>query len=464
MNKVDKACFYALLLLLVWLPIPLGSNRLWAWSLFEIAVSFVFIFFIISSYLANRKFPIERLTRFFWLILPLVTYQIWAFIQLVPIPIDTLSYISPNAYVFYKQFGHSFAPITLDPVATRMNLFKGITFTLFVLCVILFVNTPNRVKNVLLTLLLSGLFQATYGAFEILSGVEQSLIFELQVDRAATGSFIYKNHFANYLVMCLCSGIALIVANLHATSSGSWFVRFQRWISAILSGKMLVRLAMVVVVIALVMSRSRMGNTAFFVASCIGGIVALLFYKQKPRALVALIISVLMIDAIVVGSLFGVSKVQQRIAETSFTQETRDEVVEWSLPIISDFPLTGTGMGSFYSVFPAYSKYNIGFYDHAHNDYLQFAVEAGIPATLLLGFPCLWALWLCVKSMRTRNSRTLKGTALGCFMAILAMLIHISVDFMLQAPANAVTFLTILVLAGCSASMKISRRSEKDYV
>ncbi|MGD8110901.1 O-antigen ligase family protein [Vibrio sp. TRT 17S01] len=464
MDKVDKVCFHTLLLLLVWLPVPLGSNRVWAWSIFGTIISGVVIAFVISSLVTKRELPFNRLIRFGWLLVPLMLYLCWGIFQLIPLPMYILDFLSPNAYKFYSQFGLSFSPITLDPYATKVALLKGVYFLLFVISTILFVNTPNRIKKVLFALLLSGLFQGAYGAFEILSGAEHSLIFQLKVNKAATGSFVYKNHFANYLVMCLCMGLALIVANLHSTSSGSWFVRFKRWVGAILSGKMLVRLAMVVMVIALVMSRSRMGNTAFFVASCIGGIVALLFYKQKPRALVALIISVLMIDAIVVGSLFGVSKVQQRIAETSFTQETRDEVVEWSLPIISDFPLTGTGMGSFYSVFPAYSKYNIGFYDHAHNDYLQFAVEAGIPATLLLGFPCLWALWLCVKSMRTRNSRTLKGTALGCFMAILAMLIHISVDFMLQAPANAVTFLTILVLAGCSASMKISRRSEKDYV
>ncbi|MDN3684757.1 O-antigen ligase family protein [Vibrio sinaloensis] len=30
----------------------------------------------------------------------------------------------------------------------------------------------------------------------------------------------------------------------------------------------------------------------------------------------------------------------------------------------------------------------MGFYDHAHNEYFQFAVEVGIPATLMLGIMC----------------------------------------------------------------------------
>ena len=33
----DKALFWLLLVLLLWAPIPLGSNRVWAWSFLEVA-------------------------------------------------------------------------------------------------------------------------------------------------------------------------------------------------------------------------------------------------------------------------------------------------------------------------------------------------------------------------------------------------------------------------------------------
>ncbi|MCP3701018.1 MAG: O-antigen ligase family protein, partial [Aliivibrio sp.] len=233
----------------------------------------------------------------------------------------------------------------------------------------------------------------------------------------------------------------------------------------ILSRKMYIRLCLIIMVIALVMTRSRMGNTAFFAATTIGGIIALLFYKNKPRALTALVGSVIAIDTIIVGAWFGLAKVKQRLIETSLGAETRDQVDIWSLDIIRDFPWTGTGMGSFYTVFPMYSKSDIGFYDYAHNDYIQFMVEAGIPATLLLGSIILYSFWRALTVIRTRHSRTMKGIALGCMMSMIGMLIHISVDFNLQPMANAMTFILILFLANATAVLpaigKLDSQSNK---
>ncbi|WP_352260013.1 O-antigen ligase family protein, partial [Psychrobacter sp. TB55-MNA-CIBAN-0194] len=88
----------------------------------------------------------------------------------------------------------------------------------------------------------------------------------------------------------------------------------------------------------------------------------------------------------IIGAIFDVEKVKQRISETSLQSETRDEVVRDSIPLILDNPLLGSGGGTFYTAFPAYqSEPYSGYYDNAHNDYVQFAVELGIPTTALLG-------------------------------------------------------------------------------
>jgi O-antigen ligase len=214
-----------------------------------------------------------------------------------------------------------------------------------------------------------------------------------------------------------------------------------------LSAKMFIRLALVIMVIALVMTRSRMGNTAFFAATAIGGATALLLYSNRPRALTILIISVLAIDTFIVGAIFGLEKVQQRLVETSLVGESRDQVVWWSFNIIKDYPLTGTGMSTFYTVLPTYSEQYVGYYDYAHNEYVQFAVEAGLPATLMLGIMLVYALVASVNTIGRRQSRTMKGLALGCLMAIVGMLIHIAVDFNLQPMANAITFVFVLFAA-----------------
>jgi len=458
--RTNTFSFYALLLLLICLPIPLGANRVWAWSLVSIWVG-VMTMGMLSSYCKDwRQFPVRRLLRFAWLLAPMLAFQLWVVIQLLPLPISWLTNVSPLSASVNAQLGVKFGSITLDTYATLSTLQKGFTYLLFAINAIVLVNTPRKVKWVLAALLASGTFQAFYGAMVVLLGLKHSLVFELALPDVATGSFVYKNHLANYLMLCLCAGAGLLVSQLHVSSSSSWRERLARWIGGVLSIKMFVRIALIVMVIGLVMTRSRMGNTAFFAATLIGGVAALMFYRSKPRALVALIVSLLVIDTFVVGSVFGLAKVKQRLEETALTAETRDEVVAWSAEIIESVPIVGSGGGSFYTVFPAFSHSNLGFYDHAHNEYVQFAVEFGIPATIMLGVMCLYAIWLCVFAMRNRNSKTLKGTALGCLMAVVGMLIHISVDFNLQPTANAMTFVLILVLCGVSARMQIGTRRE----
>ncbi len=454
MSRTERFCFYNLVIMLVWLPIPLASHRVWAWSFFEAWISIVTLL-VVFTY--RSDFPWERVKCFAWLLIPLTLFQLWVASQLISIPASWLGYISPKAFDVYQLVGSDSLTISLDRYATLTGLLKGIGYTLFAFNAVMLVNSVNRVKVILYAIVISGTFQAFYGAMEVLLHTKVSWILGMVQSERANGTFVYKNHLANYLMMTLCIGTGLIISQLHQTPSGNWHERLKRWVSAILSSKMIVRLCLVIMVIALVMTRSRMGNSAFFLVTVIGGVVALLFYKNRPRALTVLMVSLIAIDTLVVGAVFGLSKVKDRIEATSVQAETRDQVVEWSMDIIRDYPYTGTGMGSFYSTFPGYTRYNVGYYNFAHNDYVQFFTEAGIPATLMLGAAVLWAIWLCFKAIRTRNSKTLKGTALGCLMAIIGMLIHITVDFNLQPPANAATFIMILVLAGCTINLKMTK-------
>lgn len=457
-SRLNTASFYSLISLLVWLPIPLGSNRIWAWALAGIWVCVCLGMSIMSFRSHWQAFPWQRLKQLQWLVIPLIAFQIWGMVQLIPLSESLLAILSPLASEAY-QVCDGAGSLSLDRFATYTSVVKGSVYVMFVLAAIILIDSKQRIRTVLVVMLLSGCIQAVYGALVVLLGFEFSPVFGIRLPDVATGSFIYKNHLANYLMMCLCLGAGLLVSQLHVTPSGSWAVRIQRWVSGLISNKMLVRCALIIMVIALVMTRSRMGNSAFFSATLIGGFVALAVYRHKPRALVTLVVSLLLVDTIVVGSLFGIAKVKDRLEQTSLTHETRDEVVQWSLDIIERVPLTGTGLGSFYSIFPAFSQANVGYYDHAHNEYAQFAIEAGLPATLLLGMLCLTALYKTIMTMRRRHSKTMKGTALGCFMAIVGMLIHISVDFNLQPSANAMTFLLVLVLSGVTSVLPSKQRS-----
>lgn len=412
---------------LLWSPIPLGSNRPWAWTLLELMIAFIFSLHLISVCFGRSPWFAGR----------------WQQISLLP-------FVAVLAVSGAQLF--SFAPwlSTVDPNQTEILWFKSLFYGLFAWLITGYFRSDSELKMLCYTVIASGVFQAAYGSILNLQGIELSPVFAVPEGNRARGSFVYQNHFANYLAMTLALGLGLLMAELSSRAmKWNWLNVSRTLLGSLLSTKILLRLALLIMMIGLVLSRSRMGNAAFFTALLLISAYAISFYKHKPALLKPLIISIFVFDIIAIGSLFGLEKLQQRYEETSFAAESRDEVIKDSLPAIADAPWFGQGGGSFYTVFPAYQPgYYHWFYDHAHNEYLQFSIELGVPLTLLLGFWLLWMLWLNLKTMRSKHNKLSRGIAFGCSVTILHMLMHNMVDFNLQAPANALLFITVLCLSG----------------
>jgi len=444
---MNTSLFYSFLLLIFWLPIPLGSNRPWAWGIIEIAAFTLLASYILLAVKSNEDI-FKKLAPYKFLILGFFTVQLWLVVQYIPLPDALVFFVSPNLTDIYINSAESFKTLSLDPSQTQVASFKGLAYFCMMLLSLLLVTTENRLKQLVIVMVLSGTFQAVYGSLQAMSGNELTWVFKVSNSDIATGGFIYKNHFANFLLLSLSMGIGLLVANLSHQRHNSTKAKLRELVGSFLQGKAVLRIALALMVIGLVMSRSRMGNAAFFIAMTATGIFAFFYFKNRTKGLTLLLISLFVIDTFILGAWFGLDKVKTRIEETSLSQETRDEVNIYGLELIQKYPLTGTGAGSFYTVFPMVQGDDVKlFYDHAHNDYLQFTIEYGIPFILLLAGLVLTSLWQSIYTMRYRKNNLMKGLAFGCMMAIIGMLIHISVDFNLQAPANAVYFILILTLA-----------------
>ncbi len=445
----NNGLFFTLLLLLVWLPIPLGSNRIWAWSIMEVVSYWLFIAIFLQYSLPKIR---ACLRPYKPLVVVLGLFQIWQLLQFTPLPPQLLNIVSPNSFAIQQFFvNDAWMTISLDVVASKIAFMKGLSYYLLLIVTLVLINTYHRLKWLMLTFVVAGTLQAVYGSLQALSGNDLTWFLGLKNADTANGSFIYKNHFANFLLLCLAIGVGYMVAGLVQTSALNRKDKMRHMLNTFLAGKAAVRIALAIMVIALVLSRSRMGNSAFFMAITLTGVLALWLIKNKNKNLALLLVSLLVIDTFILGAYFGIDKVKQRIEQTSMASETRDEVNVYSLELIKQFPETGTGGGSFYSTFPSVQGNDVfGYYDHAHDDYAQFAVEYGLPATIGLGMIVLLSLWHALVAMRERRSVLMQGLGFGSSMAIIGMLMHISVDFQLQAPANAAYFVIILGLAWLS--------------
>lgn len=460
MNKIDTTLFYCFLLLIFWLPIPLGSNRAWAWGIIEVsAFTMLATYFLLA--VKSKRNVFKELAPYKYLLVSFLLVQLWIVVQYIPLPISFIGFISPSLVDIYSNLESSLQTLSLSPSDTQIASFKGIAYFCLMLLSILMITNEKRLRQLLIVIVFSGTFQAVYGSIQALSGNEVSWVFEVVNTTIATGGFIYKNHFANFLLLCISMGIGLLVASLSGSNHSNHRARLRELVSGLLKGKAILRIALALMVIGLVMSRSRMGNAAFFTAMTMTGVFAFFYYKHKTKGLSILLVSLLIIDTFILGAWFGLDKLKTRIEQTALSQESRDEVNIYGLELIKRYPLAGTGAGTFYTVLPMVQGNDVKlFYDQAHNDYLQFTIEYGIPFTVVLASMVLMSLKQTIYTMRYRKNNLMRGTAFGCMMAILGMLIHISVDFNLQAPANAVYFILILTLSWQSRYLLRGQRSK----
>ncbi len=105
MLSFHKTLFFAFLLFVFWLPIPLGSNRPWAWSLNEIYVAFLLLGCLFLLPAAQCWLAIQRAKviliqwRFLLYGLGCKVGQVWGY---HPIKLWCLS-LPLNPYITYKS-------------------------------------------------------------------------------------------------------------------------------------------------------------------------------------------------------------------------------------------------------------------------------------------------------------------------------------------------------------------------
>ena len=440
-NRLLFACYLALI---VWAPIPLGSNRPWGWAILELWVFALAIWWLLDFARGRVQRSVAlKAARPALLCLGLWLGYVW--LQLLPLPLPLLEVLSPEAARWHAASAwpasSRFAPLTLDQYGTRDGALKSAAYVAFFMLSLALLDRRERISAAAYTLVISGFAQAMYGGLVSLSTPGAS----------ATGSFANRDHYAAYLVMCLSVGLGLLISNLTGEVSRSWKQFFRNTIGWILSRRMMLRLALVVMVVALVLTHSRMGNTSFFVSMLIAGAIGLFLAKRASKSIAVLIASLIIIDIFIVGAYFGVQRVLDRIEKTTMETENRDEIAIDALRMWKDYPVFGSGLGSFHVVFPRYPKQDLGaLYTHAHNDYLQFACETGFVGIALLGTLVFMSFLAALRAQIARRDPLMRAISLGAMMAIIALGLHSSVDFNLQIPANALTFMLLLALAWIS--------------
>ncbi|MDX8388466.1 MAG: hypothetical protein R8M46_08045, partial [Ghiorsea sp.] len=279
------------LALVFWLPLPLGSNRDWAVAIMEVWVFSLSFACLVAVYRNKISMP-QALVAAKPILYLLCAFLIWNMLQLMPLPISFLESFAPYSASIATAQNLTFASIAIDSQLALQSLFKSFTFVLTLVLFLLLINTQTKLKWFIYTVIAAGLFQAAYGSFMVLTHIEYSFFFAKDsYIGSATGTFINRNHLAGYLEMSLAIGIGFMISKLRSQSLQGWRDHLRHALNFLLSPKILIRLILIIMCIGLIISHSRMGNSAFFTSLFISGLVFLSFSKHASKSTTVFLIS-----------------------------------------------------------------------------------------------------------------------------------------------------------------------------
>jgi putative inorganic carbon (HCO3(-)) transporter len=397
---MQRFLFFLFCGILFWSPLPLGSHRVWSAALLEWLIAILFILWLLSKKTEEDSSQALRHNKV--IIGLFFAIPLWSAIQLIPLPPEILTWLSPQ-HLHYTANTQAWQSLSLDTGATLYKLQKSIAYALFFVLALVIVNTPQRLNLVAQTIVIGGVFQAAYGVLVVLGGSTFDIFNIAAVTgksftSSASGTFVNRNHLAGYLEMAIALGVGLLVTQI--LLSKDYFAGFRASLRNVmftmLSGKARLRVFLALMVVALVLSHSRGGNTAFFASLGICGVAGLWLYRKhhKAKSLALLFGSLIAVDVLILGSWFGLDKLAARLETTEIQHEGRTFVFQNNLELLSDFWLTGSGAGSYYSIFPNYrDNQSFYFYDFAHNDFLQIGIEYGLIGSLFFGLIVVLVLY-----------------------------------------------------------------------
>src|SRR5207248_9830097 len=140
--SADRFLFHAFLALLLWMPLPFGSNVAWAWSLMEAWVFLIAGLWLVQYY--RGKVSLNRPFVRAWPVTAcLLATVLWIVVQALPLPAGALGLLSPRAFVIYSAT-HSYPSLSRYVYATRQAALHTLEYLLFFCLTMLHFNSPPR--------------------------------------------------------------------------------------------------------------------------------------------------------------------------------------------------------------------------------------------------------------------------------------------------------------------------------
>ena len=439
MNKRSlRLCLQGLIVLS---PLPFGCvGGVWMPLCFFLFAIFAFLVFLGPQ--APYKFLYQRPTRY----LAIAFFVLLAW-QLLPLPIFLLKWLSPGGTRVLENLSGSlpaFHDLSLIPAETVLALARFLVYALFFIALLRLDWDKNDVFVLFGTAVVSGVAQTIFALFKLGQGNTKFYLFFLDdnhVPGFLRGTIYNPDHFAFYLELLFPVALGLLFARLHIFDPGQ---SIREKILHIAEDRRVIFLFLAAVVLA----------AGVYLTGCRAGIAVLilsiLFFAQmsiylrvnfSARRHLRLIFIMATLMAMFIGLQNTLSKF---LSKGLFGGSGRIDYWTNALAMFRDFPLFGTGLGTFKYAYFLYGR-ETGWVDHAHNEYVENLADMGALAFIVFFALLAILAFSLLRMWVARRHLEVKPVVLGVLTALFAAFFHSLFDFSLRVPANA--FLLIVLFA-----------------
>ena len=438
MNKFKLNFDIYILTTLIFLPSFLyGGNNILSFILSNI---FIYIFFLIRF----KKLDFNYLDKYRSIFFAQTIFIFFLIFQLFPNFNLFLKIFSINHYEIYNQLiGIIYKPISLHPFVGFQYL--CIIFNLFLIyfAVPQIIQSKRNLNLLFQLIIIIGLAHVVFGVIIEIFNLYQKLIIYEKKDylSSLTGFFINRNNFSYFLLIIFVINFYYLgFYKKYFLNSKKNTSKFFQFIS---SNLIIYRMSLVFISVGIILTKSRAGNLSFMII--LFSIFLIEYLKNKKLTFnLILVISVLLLDLLILSNILGLEALIDRVAATSIEGEaSRLSVFLIGLKEFLNFPILGYGYGGFEVLYRLNHDIYQTFYNHVHNDFIQFLGEFGI-----LGFS-LFSFWIfrIIQNFKRNLNKNIYELNMIIILTFLITFIHGSLDFALHIPGNIYLLFFILSLS-----------------
>lgn len=388
--------------------------------------------------LATAQAPVPREERqLFWLVLLALTIVL---VQLIPLPPDVWAHLGPRSVIAegYRILGMPAPslPVSVAPYDSISSLLSLIP-PLAMLAALLRIGCRPLM---LVLALVAGTFAGILlGALQVSSPdplASPWYLYEETNFGVATGFFANANHMADLLVI----NLPFLAAILARAARGGRNV--QRYSAAVA----LVTGAVLVIAVGIALNGS-LAAYGLAVPVLLASTMIMLPGRSGALRWMPALSAILLIATVGWLATTPLSSESALRSNAQISVQSREEILRTSVKAAADFMPLGSGIGSFQRVYSLYEDHDrldpTTYVNHAHNDYVELALETGVPGLIVLA---LFMAWWSRAAWRAWRSADPDPYARAASVASAAILIHSLVDFPLRTAAIGACFAMCLAL------------------